>query len=299
MRRGLSVIGYYFALCTFARCEVQTNGQRSRQVARLLNNCAQSSRKSAQVKLTQSSNPEEWYIIAFGKSSDLDSVVAEAANLYRELVQSEQRTVVTYWQFGRLLERLRPQYVGDWMDFLKGQGWSYSRVKRAVRISDRYPRIEDCQDLTLMEALDYKESPESPSAKKSRKSVLPPKTTAEEECPQADADESQAPSPPVEPEGPATTALALYREEDGDGDAKSQEGKEVAKAIDPWAVYREIQAELSRFTGDEIRKARDFMMSFDYPPRAYDVLGYVMADVVVQGTIRKLQGQLPEVFTVI
>ena len=43
-------------------------------------------------------------MIAFSKPVSLDALIAEAANLYRELVESEKRTVVNYWQLGEASE---------------------------------------------------------------------------------------------------------------------------------------------------------------------------------------------------
>jgi hypothetical protein len=217
-------------------------------------------------------------MIAIGKPPGLDVLVAEAANLYRELVQSERGTVVTYWQFGRLLERLRPQYVGDWMDFLKTQGWSYSRVKRAVRISNRYARVEDCQDRTLMQALDYTDTPR----KKKVRKVRPPKTKVEEKHPEDDADEPQEPSPPTGPTSPADDAkdgdgLPLRHGEDGDDDAALEgDGQAVASEEPP--------VEPLTFTNDELQKADAYAASFPDQFRALTVL----ANVVLQGDARNV-----------
>jgi hypothetical protein len=225
-------------------------------------------------------------MIALEKPSGFNDLIAEAANLYRELVQSEQRTVVKYWEFGRRLERLRSQYVGNWMEFLKSQGWSYSRVKRAVRISDRYSRVEDCQDLTLLQALDYKDTPKNPPpTEKVRKCVLPPKTMVKEALPQPD--EPREPSPPSDCDSPAATILSVYR------DDKTNDEKEEITTFDPTALDRLVHAELSRFTKDEIRTARNYLMSFDDPPRAYDVLGYVLIAAVVKGKIRTSPMKVP------
>ena len=63
-------------------------------------------------------------------SLSLDELIAEATKRYRDLLNSERKTVANYWEFGRVLKSLRPKHVGDWMAFLDKQGWSYSRVKR-------------------------------------------------------------------------------------------------------------------------------------------------------------------------
>ena len=155
------------------------------------------------------------------------------------------------------------------MQFLKSKKWSYSRVKRAVRIKSRYERVEDCQNLTLMDALDYKEIP----------SVLPPRETAEEELPPLpEADDSQEPSPIAEPKPPTKTGLAVYCADDKAEDDEHAEQDGLGAAVE------KQPGKSLGISEDEYKKAYDYIASFDDPLRASGVLNRIIIDMLRKWT---------------
>jgi hypothetical protein len=184
-----------------------------------------------------------------------DEMIAEATTRYHNLLNSERRTVADYWEFGRLLNRLRLLHIGRWMEFLDKQEWNYSRVKRAVRIYRRYKCVEDCLNLTLMDGLDYKES---------------------EDHLQSEADEQPIALPIVET--PSEPGLTVCRGEDDDEDEdiereEEQDGHEAAADEQP--------AESLAFSDDELEKARDYILSFKDPHRALAVLEYLVEEISI------------------
>jgi hypothetical protein len=181
-----------------------------------------------------------------------DEMIAEATTRYHDLLNSERRTVADYWEFGRLLNRLRLLHIGRWMEFLDKQEWNYSRVKRAIRIYRRYKCVEDCLNLTLMDGLDYNENP------------------------QPEADEQPAALPIVET--PSEPGLTVCRGEDGDQDEdveqdEQQDGHDAAADEQP--------AESLGFSDDELEKARNYMLSFREPRRALTVLEYLIEEISI------------------
>ena len=127
-------------------------------------------------------------------SLSLDELIAEATKRYRDLLNSERKTVANYWEFGRVLKSLRPKHVGDWMAFLDKQGWSYSR-DQGVQIHNRYDSVKDCQDLTLKEGLDYQAT------------EAPPPQEQMEDNPQPGAKKTEAAPSTEPPERPPNCRL--------------------------------------------------------------------------------------------
>ncbi|MGA2062222.1 MAG: hypothetical protein ABSG67_17195 [Thermoguttaceae bacterium] len=199
----------------------------------------------------------------------LDELIAEATNRYRELVSTERQTVTNYWEFGRLLNRIRPNHLGDWMEFLKSQGWCYSRVKRAARIYATYESAKHCQDLTLMDALGYKDT-----------SVLPPRWKCDDELqedtPQPEGEEQPEVLSVVEP--PIEASLTVDGNDDGSGDVEDDQ-------MGGYSAAAEKQlAESLGISEDEYKKAYNYIASFDDPLRASSVLNCIIIDMVRKWT---------------
>lgn len=67
-------------------------------------------------------------------------------------------TVAIYWGLGQCLSYLRVEAKhGDWEEFVTTKlKINLSRAARALRIFRNFKRVEDCQNLRLVEALNYR-----------------------------------------------------------------------------------------------------------------------------------------------
>lgn len=99
--------------------------------------------------------------IPLPKKPTADMEVPELESLarqeYQRLIVAERQTVASYWRLGEYLRCLQKKVGrGNWQDYVRAElKMNLTRAGRALRLHKNFKRVEDCQNLGLIEALDY------------------------------------------------------------------------------------------------------------------------------------------------
>ena len=88
-----------------------------------------------------------------------------------QLMDTEHQRTANYWDLGNFLRDIRRQLGlahGAWMKYLESMRIDYEIAKRACRLRGKHDNRDQCKNLTLREALDYKPSESVKEAKQAQ-----------------------------------------------------------------------------------------------------------------------------------